>query len=631
MCAKAVTDRPMNCYPEQALELDMGKSEKTEEAKIKHNVMEPEQQASETRQYTTGELLGRFIPYFKNYRGTLVLDLFCAALTTVCELVLPMIMRYITNEGIRDLAALSVKTIVGLGLLYFGLRIVDCIASYYMADMGHVMGAKIETDMRRDAYSHLQRLSDTYYNNTKVGQIMGRITNDLFDVTEFAHHCPEEFFIAGIKTVIAFVILATISLPLTLIIFLCVPLMLAVCMILNFRMRAAFRRQRNQIGELNARIEDSLLGHKVVKAFTNEEIETGKFEKDNGVFLDIKKLTYRYMAAFQTTVKMFDGLMHLLVLVAGGVFMIRGAIEPGDLVAYMLYVSTLIATIRRIIEFAEQFQRGMTGIERFLQIVDADIEIFDEPDAVELKNPRGNIAFDGVSFEYPDDHNQVFKNLNLSIREGEKVAIVGPSGGGKTTLCNLIPRFYDVSSGRITLDGEDIRHFTLKSLRGSIGIVQQDVYLFSGTIYDNIVYGRPGATEDEVVDAAKRAGAHEFIMGLKDGYRTYVGERGVKLSGGQKQRISIARVFLKNPPIIILDEATSALDNESEFEVARSLAKLSEGRTTLTIAHRLSSIRNSDRILVLTEEGIVEEGNHDALLEKKGIYYHFYETANALK
>lgn len=585
----------------------------------------------ESKQYNTKELLERFIPYFGKYKGTLILDLFCAALTTVCELVLPMIMRYITNEGIRDLASLSVKTIGGLGLLYFGLRIIDCFASCYMADMGHVMGAKIETDMRRDAYSHLQKLSDTYYNNTKVGQIMGRITNDLFDVTEFAHHCPEEFFIAGIKTVIAFAILANINLLLTVIIFLCVPLMLIVCMILNFRQRAAFRKQRNQIGELNARIEDSLLGHKVVKAFTNEAVEEHKFEKDNSVFLDIKKLTYRYMAAFQTAVKMFDGLMYLLVLVAGGVFMIKGLIDPGDLVAYILYVSTLIATIRRIIEFAEQFQRGVTGIERFMQILDADIEIFDEPDAVELKDPKGNIAFEDVSFEYPDDHNQVFSNLNLKIRSGEKVAIVGPSGGGKTTLCNLIPRFYDVSKGRITLDGEDVKHFTLKSLRGCIGIVQQDVYLFSGTIYENILYGRPGAGREEIIEAAKRAGAHDFIMTLKDGYETYVGERGVKLSGGQKQRISIARVFLKNPPIIILDEATSALDNESEFAVARSLAKLSEGRTTLTIAHRLSSIRNSDRILVLTEDGIVEEGNHDQLIEKKGMYYHFYETANALK
>lgn len=585
----------------------------------------------EQRHYTTGELFRRFAPYYKKYKGTLCLDLFCAALTTICELVLPLIMRYITNEGMRDLASLSVRTVGGLGLLYLILRIIDAFAAYYMADMGHVMGAKIETDMRRDAYRHLQRLSDTYYNNTKVGQIMGRITNDLFDVTEFAHHCPEEFFIGFVKIVISFVILSGINLPLTLIVFACVPVMIAVCMPLNFRMRGVFRSQRGQIGELNARIEDSLLGHKVVKAFTNEEIENHKFERDNSTFYDIKKLSYRYMGLFQTTVRLFDGLMYLTVVVAGGIFMVNGLVEPGDLVAYMLYVTTMIATIRRIIEFAEQFQRGMTGIERFLQIIDADIEIFDEPGAVELKHPRGNIAFEQVSFEYPDDHNRVFKDLNLRIRAGEKVAIVGPSGGGKTTLCNLIPRFYDVSAGRITLDGEDIKHFTLKSLRSSIGIVQQDVYLFSGTIYENIVYGRPDASREDVMEAAKRAGAHEFILGLKDGYETYVGERGVKLSGGQKQRISIARVFLKNPPIIILDEATSALDNESEFAVAQSLAKLSEGRTTLTIAHRLSSIRNSDRILVLTEDGIVEEGKHQELLNKKGIYYHFYETADALK
>ena len=383
----------------------------------------------ENRQYDSKELIKRFIPYFKKYRGTLMMDLFCASLTTVCELVLPLIMRYITNEGIRDLAALSVKTIGGLGLLYLVLRIMDCIAAYYMADMGHVMGAKIETDMRRDAYSHLQQLSDTYYNNTKVGQIMGRITNDLFDVTEFAHHCPEELFIAAIKTIIAFLILAGISLPLTILIFACVPLMLVVCLTLNRRMKTAFRKQRNQIGELNARIEDSLLGHKVVKAFTNESVEKEKFETDNALFLDTKKLAYRYMAAFQISVRAFDGLMYLLVLVAGGIFMIKGLIVPGDLVAYMLYVSTLIATVRRIIEFAEQFQRGMTGIERFLQIMDADIEIFDEPDAVELKNTNGEIAFENVSFEYTDDHNKVFKNLNLQIHSGEKVAIVGPPGG----------------------------------------------------------------------------------------------------------------------------------------------------------------------------------------------------------
>lgn len=582
-------------------------------------------------EYGTRELFRRFFPYFKPYRKTLFLDLFCAALTTVCEMVLPLIMRYITNEGLQDLAALSVRTIAGLGVLYLLLRIVDCVANYYMADMGHVMGAKIETDMRRDAYKHLQKLSDTYYNNTKIGQIMGRITNDLFDVTEFSHHCPEEFFIAGIKTIISFIILLGINLPLTLIIFVIVPVMIVSCTTLNLRLRGTFREQRGQIGELNARIEDSLLGHKVVKAFANEELEEHKFEKDNGRFLDIKKKTYMYMALFHTTVRMFDGIMYLAVVVAGGIFMVKGQILPGDLVAYLLYVTTLIATIRRIIEFAEQFQRGMTGIERFLQIMDADIEIFDEPDAKELVNPRGDVVFEDVSFEYPDDHNIVFTGLNLHIRQGEKLAIVGPSGGGKTTLCNLIPRFYDVTAGRIKIDGEDIRHFTLKSLRSNIGIVQQDVYLFSGTVFDNIAYGKKDATRQEVMDAAKKAGAHDFIMELKDGYDTYVGERGVKLSGGQKQRISIARVFLKNPPMIILDEATSALDNESEFAVAKSLAELAKGRTTLTIAHRLSSIKNSDRILVLTDEGIVEEGNHETLLEKKGIYYQFYTTANELK
>lgn len=584
-----------------------------------------------TRTYKSGELIRRFLPYYKKYWRTVVIDLFCAGLTTICELVLPMIIRFITNAGMNDLASLTVATILRLGTLYLCLRIVDTMANFYMAYTGHVMGTRIETDMRRDAYSHLQKLSDTYYNNTKVGQIMGRITNDLFDVTEFSHHCPEEFFIAGLKAVISFIILAQISLGLTVIIFAVVPIMAVTCIIINLRMREAFRKQRVQIGELNARIEDSLLGQKVVKAFTNEEKEKEKFEEDNIRFFSLKKETYKFMAAFQTTTRAFDGLMYLVLLVAGGIFMVKGKIAPGDLVAYVMYVTTLIATIRRIIEFAEQFQRGMTGIERFVQIIDSDIEIFDEPDAVECVNPQGNISFCDVSFEYPDDHNVVFKGLNLDIHSGEKIAIVGPSGGGKTTLCNLIPRFYDIDKGEILLDGENIHHYTLKSLRQNIGMVQQDVYLFSGTVYENIAYGKEHATEEEVIEAAKRAGAHEFIMALKDGYNTYVGERGVKLSGGQKQRISIARVFLKNPPILIMDEATSALDNESEFQVAKSLEALAKGRTTITIAHRLSSIRNSDRILVLTEEGIVEEGNHESLLALGGIYYHFYVTANELK
>lgn len=583
------------------------------------------------QEYTTRELIGRFAPYYKKHKAVMITDLFCAALTTVCELVLPMIIRYLTNTATQDLAALTVGVIGKLSLLYLVLRLVDCMANYYMADMGHVMGAKIETDMRRDAYSHLQRLSDTYYNNTKVGQIMGRITNDLFDVTEFAHHCPEEFFIAGIKAAVSFFILGTVNLPLTIMIFVLVPIMAVVCIRLNRRSRRAFAKQRVQIGELNASIEDSLLGQRVVKAFTNEEVEVEKFERGNQKFLGIKEETYRYMATFQTATRAFDGLMYLTVLLAGGVFLIKGLITPGDLVAYIMYVSTLIATIRRIIEFAEQFQRGLTGIERFLQIMDADIEIFDEPDAAELLKPSGEIVFDNVSFAYPDDHNIVFHGLNLRVRAGEKLAIVGPSGGGKTTLCNLIPRFYDVTAGTILLDGTDIKRYTLKSLRRNIGMVQQDVYLFSGTVLENILYGCPEASREEAVEAAKQAGAHEFIMELKNGYDTYVGERGVKLSGGQKQRISIARVFLKNPPIMILDEATSALDNESEFAVAASLNRLSKGRTTITIAHRLSSIKNSDRILVLTDEGIVEEGNHETLMAKKGMYYDFYSMADRMK
>ena len=582
-------------------------------------------------EYSTGALMKRFLPYYKNHKKVMVTDLFCAALTTVCELVLPMIIRYITDTGLNDMASLTIALIGKMALLYLVLRIVDCMANYYMADMGHVMGAKIETDMRRDAYKHLQQLSNTYYNNTKVGQIMGRITNDLFDVTEFAHHCPEEFFIAGVKIIVSFAILATVNLPLTLIVFSVVPVMLFVCIKLNRRNKKAFAAQRVQIGELNARIEDSLLGQKVVKAFTNEEVECAKFEEGNQTFLNIKEVTYRYMASFQTATRAFDGLMYLMVILFGGLFLVKGYIGAGDLVAYTMYVSTLIATIRRIIEFAEQFQRGITGIERFLQIMNADIEIFDEENAVEMPKPEGSISFENVAFEYPDDHNRVFRNLNLTIKPGEKLAIVGPSGGGKTTLCNLIPRFYDVTQGQIRIDGKNIKDYTLKSLRRNIGIVQQDVYLFSGTVMENILYGRMDASREEVIEAAKKAGAHEFIMGLKDGYDTYVGERGVKLSGGQKQRISIARVFLKNPPIMILDEATSALDNESEFAVAKSLSKLSEGRTTITIAHRLSSIKNSDRILVLTEDGIVEEGSHDQLMDKKGIYYDFYTMADRMK
>ena len=580
---------------------------------------------------SSGALIRRFLPYLAKHKAVLFLDLFCAALTTLCDIFLPKIMSTITNSAMGVGITLTTGIVLKLAGIYFVLRIIDGAAQYFMSGIGHIMGVHIETDMRRDAFDHLLLLDHTYYNNTKVGTIMGRITNDLFDVTEFAHHCPEEFFIAFIKILASFIILCQASIPLTLAVFACVPLMGVVSVYLNGRLRARFRQQRVQIGELNATIEDSLLGQGVVKAFAAEEQERAKFEQGNKDFEHIKTLGYYAMAAFNTSTRLFDGLMYLVVILAGGLSLVNGKITAGDLVAYMLYVTTLIATIRRIVEFAEQFQRGMTGIERFLQIMDAKIDIFDEPGAVELKDVTGDITFKDVSFEYPDDHNQVFENLNLTIRPGEKVAIVGPSGGGKTTLCNLIPRFYDIDSGEISIDGKNIKSFTLKSLRQQIGIVQQDVYLFSGTVYDNIVYGSLNATKEQVIEAAKLAGADGFIRELKDGYQTYIGERGVKLSGGQKQRISIARVFLKNPAILILDEATSALDNESEYEVAKSLEKLSKGRTTITIAHRLSSIRNSDRILVLTQEGIAEEGNHEALMEKKGIYYQFYTMADRLK
>lgn len=584
-----------------------------------------------TREYALKEIIGRFLPYMAKHRLTVVLDLLCAGLTTVCELVLPSILKYITNTALSDAASLTVSSVGKLGLFYLLLRIVDSCAEYYMSYCGHIMGVKIETDMRTDAYDHLQKLSVNYYNNTKVGQIMGRITNDLFDVTEFAHHCPEEFLIAGVKCIVSFIILVRINVPLTLTIFILFPLMVFVCVKLHGKFRSVQMEQRVQVGELNANIEDSLLGQKVVKAFTNEDLECEKFAKGNVRYAQIKRRSYFWMALNHASTRALDGVMYVVVLIYGAVLVGKGSITAGDLVAYVLYIATLIASVRRIVEYIEQFTRGITGIERFLQIMDADIEIFDEPGAVPMERCEGLIEFDHVSFEYPDDKNKVLTDLNLTVHPGEKLAIVGPSGAGKTTLVNLIPRFFDVTDGTIRMDGRDLKSYTLKSVRRNVGMVQQEVYLFSGTVMENILYGRPDATREEAMEAAARAGADEFIRELKNGYDTYVGERGVKLSGGERQRISIARLFLKNPPVIILDEATSALDNESEFVVAKSLQRLAEGRTTITIAHRLSSIKNADRIVVLNDDGIVEEGNHESLLAKKGLYYDFYTVADRLR
>ena len=572
------------------------------------------------RHTSSGALIRRFLPYLAKYKKTLFIDLFCAAMTTLCDIILPKIMSTITNSAMGVGITLTAGIVLRLAALYFVLRIIDGAASYYMSSIGHIMGVHIETDMRRDAFDHLLKLDHTYYNNTKVGTIMGRITNDLFDVTEFAHHCPEEFFIAGIKILASFLILCQASVPLTLAVFACVPLMGVVSVKLNQRLRARFRQQRVQIGELNATIEDSLLGQGVVKAFAAEDEEREKFARGNREFEHIKTLGYYAMAAFNTSTRLFDGLMYLVVILAGGLSLVYGKITAGDLVAYMLYVTTLIATIRRIVEFAEQFQRGMTGIERFAEIMDTPVTIGDVPDAVPLQPGPGDIRFENVSFEYPDDHNKVLHNVSLDIRPGERLALVGPSGGGKTTLCNLIPRFYEVTSGRILIDGQDIRHVTLKSLRQDIGIVQQDVYLFSGTVAQNIAYGKPGATREEIMEAARLAGAEKFILALKDGFDTYVGERGVKLSGGQKQRLCIARALLKNPKILILDDSTSAVDTATDAKIRAAFAEHIPGTTKIIIAQRVSSVEHADRILVLDDGNLVGSGTHTNLLKTCDVY-----------
>ncbi len=568
----------------------------------------------------------RFMPYYRHYAGVVGLDLFFAALTTVCELALPMIVRRITDAATNDITLLTPKFILSIGGIYIILRLIDAAAFYFMATVGHITGAKIETDLRTDMFDHLQKLSFSYYDGAKIGSIMSRITHDLFDVTEFAHHCPEELFITGIKIIASFVILCTMSVPLTLIVFAVIPPMVIILSVFNKRMHNGFLESRRQIGELNAGVEDSLLGIRVVKSFTGEEIERKKFQKGNNAFLGTKRNIYKVMGAFQCSTRLFDGLMYIIVVVAGAFFMRGGYISAADLVAFLLFVSTLLGSIRRIVEFGEQFQRGMTGIERFFEIMDIEPDITDRKGAKKLKNAVGDIEFCNVSFRYSAENEAVLNGFNMHIGAGRTVALVGPSGGGKTTVSALIPRFYDVCDGCIKIDGTDIRDYTLRSLRQNIGIVQQDVYMFSGSVKDNIAYGKPGTTDDEIRRAARLAGADGFISELPDGYDTYVGERGVKLSGGQKQRISIARVFLKDPPILILDEATSALDNESERVVQESLGRLSEGRTTLIIAHRLTTVKNADEILVIDGGGnVIERGSHSELLKSGGRYSELYK------
>lgn len=571
-----------------------------------------------------------FFPYFKKHKKVLVLDLFCATLTTLCEIVLPMLVREITSIATTDISKLTLKLILSLAAIYGVLKIVDMAAGYYMIYIGHGMGVKIEKDMREDMFAHLLSVPFSYFDKTKVGQLMSRITSDLFDVVEFAHHCPEEFLIAAIKVIASFIILTAINPLLTVATFIFIPLIFYGTMYFRRQMRTVFKERRVIAGEVNAQTETSLLGIRVVKSFSNEEKEREKFNSRSTEFAEVQKASYRYMARLNSVVRMFDGLMYIVMIILGGYFLMTGKITAADMTAYLLYIGMLIAAIKRIVEFTEQFEKGMTGIERFAEVMEIDPEPgYHEIET--LKDVKGNIEFQNVTFSYEEEKGDVLANLNLSVNQGESIAIVGPSGGGKTTLCSLISRFYELKSGKITIDGMDITKINLASLRQAIGVVQQDVYLFSGTVMENILYGSQNATRQQAIEGAKRAGAHEFITKLPQGYDTYIGERGVMLSGGQKQRISIARIFVKNPPIIVLDEATSALDNESEEYIKRSLSELTRGRTTFTVAHRLSTIRNAHRIIVLTDKGIEQQGTHSELMAQGGIYKKLYELSTNLE
>ena len=567
----------------------------------------------------------RFIAYYKPYKLLFFADMLCALVVSGVDLTFPILVRNLLDKGINNLEGLAFDLILKVAILMVSLRIIEYLCNYFITAWGHIMGARMEFDMRRDIFSHLQKLSFNYFDNTKTGQIMSRIVNDLFDITELAHHGPEEVFISAIKVMGAFIILMTVNVKLTLIIFAFIPFMMGFAYYYNQKMRSVFKRNRQKIADVNAQLEDSIAGIRVVKSFSNEELEKQKFGVGNQEFLDTKKESYYYMGKFFSGIRLFDGIIYIAVAIIGSLFIKSGEIRSVDLVTYLLFINTLLLPIRKLIDFTEQFQRGMTGFERFLEIMDTEPDIQDKEDSIELEEVKGKVTFENVSFKY-DEGVHVLKGIDLILKPGETVALVGPSGGGKSTLCSLIPRFYEVTEGSIKIDNIDVRDIKLESLRKSIGIVQQDVYLFAGTVMENIRYGKPGASDEEVINAAKKANAHEFIDNFEKRYETYVGERGVKLSGGQKQRISIARAFLKNPPILILDEATSALDNQSERIVQQSLEQLANNRTTFIIAHRLSTIRRAKNIIVLTDNGIEETGSHEELLSNNGIYASLYNA-----
>ena len=572
----------------------------------------------------TSYIIKRLMPYLAKHKKLLIVDLLCAMTAAVTNIISPMTVRYITNR----IDSLTIGALAAVIIIYTLILGIASAVNFYMVHKGNVFGARVETDMRLDLFTHLQKLSYSFYAENSIGQIMARLTGDLSDCASFVHIIPEQLLVAGGTLIVSFIMLMRINIPLTVTVFAFLPLVFVSTKYFNKRMRGAMKEQRVQVGEINSQIEDTLSGIRLVKSFANEYAEIEKFSKRNNRYLQIKSKTFFQLAGFQVTTSSLGGVVYIAVVALGAVFMMNGSIQAGDYAAYILCISTLWTCIRTLVGFTEQFQRGITGIERFLELMDIEPEIADISNPKMLASGDGSIEFENVSFRYKGSDKNVLQSISFKISKGENIAVVGSSGGGKTTLINLIPRFYDVSDGEILINGEKVKNLSISSIRQAIGLVQQDVYLFSGTVFENIVYGKLGASRDEVIKAAKQAGAHEFIMSLENGYDTYIGERGVKVSGGQKQRISIARVFLKNPPILILDEATSALDNESEKLIQESFEQLSKGRTVITIAHRLTTIQNADKIMVLTPKGIEETGTHNELLEKRGIYYNMYTAAD---
>lgn len=568
--------------------------------------------------------LKKFIHYYDPYKTVFFIDLLCAAIISLVDLAYPQILRSATKTLFTQDKAIILQALPWIAIGLFMMYVIQSFCKYYVSCQGHIMGAKMERDMRQELFEHYEELSFSYYSQNNSGQMMSKLVSDLFDISEFAHHGPENLFISLVKIVGSFIFLFLINKKLALPLIVLVILMFLFSFRQNQKMQRTFMENRKKIGDVNASLQDTLSGIRVVQSFTNEEIEKEKFQKSNHAFLISKKDNYRCMGEFMSSNLFFQGMMYLVTLVYGGYLIANNEMSAADLAMYALYIGIFISPIQILVELMEMMQKGLSGFRRFLDVMETEPEIKDVPDAVELKDVKGRVCYEDVSFHYSDDETTVLSHVSIEIPAGKSVALVGPSGGGKTTICSLLPRFYDVTDGRVTVDGQDVRSLTLKSLRSQIGVVQQDVYLFSGSIRDNIAYGKPDATEEEIIEAAKCANIHDFIMELPDQYDTFVGERGARLSGGQKQRISIARVFLKNPPILILDEATSALDNESERWIQHSLEELSKNRTTITIAHRLSTIKNADEIIVITENGIAERGTHETLLEKNGIYAGYY-------